>query len=289
MNAPTPEPGAGSGPSDLPARIVSAIALVLIAAYVTWAGGSVFAVAMMILSGLVFYEWTRITFLPTHARSVWISAALLLAGIVTLATASMFAAWTLVLAGAGALLALAASRLMPKLRWARAKWAAGGLVYAFACGTALITIRGDGTTPDTLADLAADPGLVLLSYLFLTVWATDICAYFVGRAVGGPKLMPKVSPKKTISGALGGLAGAFLVGLVFVALVDEYLWQIVFPLSLFLSAVSQAGDLFESWVKRRYDKKDSSRLIPGHGGFMDRIDGLVFAAVPLALFVGFAS
>ncbi len=114
------------------------------------------------------------------------------------------------------------------------------------------------------------------------MWATDIFAYFVGRAVGGPKLAPHISPGKTWSGAIGGTAAAVIAA----ALVGLWLPQsstLLGLLALALSVVSQAGDLFESWVKRRAGVKDSSHLIPGHGGVMDRVDGLVAAAVALYL------
>ena len=116
------------------------------------------------------------------------------------------------------------------------------------------------------------------------MWATDIAAYFAGRAIGGPKLMPRVSPNKTWSGAIGGTAGGVVGGVVVAAHVRRRAasprsraWRFV------LSVVSQAGDLLESAVKRRFDAKDASQLIPGHGGLMDRLDGFVAAAVAAAL------
>lgn len=137
--------------------------------------------------------------------------------------------------------------------------------------------------------LREDPaiGLVGPALLFAVVWSTDIAAYFTGRALGGPKLMPRVSPKKTWSGAIGGLLAATLAGLGTVALArsrggeglaEAPLWLVALG-SAVASIVSQAGDLLESALKRRYGVKDSGRTIPGHGGVMDRLDG--FAAVCL--------
>jgi len=109
------------------------------------------------------------------------------------------------------------------------------------------------------------------------VWATDIFAYFVGRAIGGPKLAPRISPGKTWSGAIGGAVAAIIAGTAVV-------WSFfsaddlrIPVLALVLSVCSQIGDLFESFIKRRFGVKDSSHLIPGHGGVMDRVDGLIFA------------
>jgi phosphatidate cytidylyltransferase len=115
------------------------------------------------------------------------------------------------------------------------------------------------------------------------VWATDICAYFVGRAVGGPKLAPSISPGKTQSGALGGTVGGVVAGLLLATGAGAGNLATLGLVALVLSVISQAGDLFESWVKRQHGAKDSSTLIPGHGGVMDRVDGLVAAA--LALYV----
>jgi len=128
-------------------------------------------------------------------------------------------------------------------------------------------------------------GFTALMFVLLVVWATDIGGYFAGRSIGGPKLWPRVSPKKTWSGALGGFAASLLVAAAFAAC---GLGKIV-PLllvSAVLSVVSACGDLFESAVKRRFDVKDSSHLIPGHGGLLDRLDGFV-AAILVAWIIGF--
>jgi len=113
------------------------------------------------------------------------------------------------------------------------------------------------------------------------VWATDIFAYFVGRAIGGPKLAPSISPGKTQSGALGGAIGGVIAGLLLAAAAGAGHLGMLSVVALALSVISQAGDLFESWVKRRHGAKDSGTLIPGHGGVMDRVDGLVAAAFAL--------
>jgi phosphatidate cytidylyltransferase len=147
-------------------------------------------------------------------------------------------------------------------------WGAAGILYAGALLTAPIVLRRDPQL-----------GLVAILFIFAVVWATDIAGYFAGRAIGGPKLAPKISPNKTWSGAVGGAIGAMLAGLCvakFFALEDFFEIAIV---ALVLSAVSQVGDLFESAVKRRFGAKDAGNLIPGHGGFMDRLDGFIAAAV----------
>jgi phosphatidate cytidylyltransferase len=122
-------------------------------------------------------------------------------------------------------------------------------------------------------------------FLFAIVWSTDIAAYFVGRLVGGPRLLPRVSPKKTWSGALGGLAAAVLAAIVLAKLAGLAAPFTLAVVAAFLSSLAQAGDLFESLLKRKFGAKDSSHLIPGHGGLMDRLDGFVFAAA-LAAVIG---
>ena len=127
-------------------------------------------------------------------------------------------------------------------------------------------------------------------WLIFVVWATDIGGYILGKSIGGPKLVPKISPKKTWAGLLGGMAFSALVTYVFVLTMNHYydsqLNMVYFVLSsVLLAVISQAGDIFESSIKRRMNLKDSSQLIPGHGGIFDRVDGLLFASVVLAIYI----
>ena len=117
------------------------------------------------------------------------------------------------------------------------------------------------------------------------MWATDIAAYFAGRAVGGPKLWPAVSPKKTWSGAIGGTLGGVAAGLLVAKLFGLAVSPMLVLVAIGLSVVAQAGDLLESAVKRHFGAKDASQLIPGHGGLMDRLDGFLTAAAA-AVMVG---
>ncbi len=157
----------------------------------------------------------------------------------------------------------------------RTKWLVAGVVYAGAAAFCPMVLRAD-----------PDFGLVAIFFLFAVVWMTDIAAYFVGRIFGGPKLWPAVSPNKTWSGALGGLAGAVLAAFV-VASFAALSHRAAIVLAALLSVASQAGDLFKSHLKRRFGAKDASHIIPGHGGVMDRLDGFIFAAT-LATLIGLA-
>lgn len=129
----------------------------------------------------------------------------------------------------------------------------------------------------------------LILWLLAVVWATDIFAYVVGSNVGGPRLAPAISPNKTWSGLLGGVAAAGLAAALLVSLVSELrvLWTpwAAAVAGVMLGAVAQAGDLLESRLKRRFGAKDSSRLIPGHGGLLDRIDGILAASIVLGLWL----
>ena len=123
-----------------------------------------------------------------------------------------------------------------------------------------------------------------MCFLFAVVWSTDIGAYIFGRVIGGPKLAPRISPNKTWSGLLGGMfLAAFLGYDIALAFGAKQAW-VALPLAVGLAAVAQLGDLYKSHFKRRAGVKDSGTMIPGHGGVLDRIDGLVFAAVALAVF-----
>lgn len=150
-------------------------------------------------------------------------------------------------------------------------WLVLGLPYVGGSGLALIYLR-----------VVPDEGMKLTFYLLMTVWATDIGAFLAGRLIGGPRLCPKISPKKTWAGLIGGMALSALIGYGAGQVLGATQPWFAAKLALALAVVAQMGDLFESWVKRRAGAKDSGTLIPGHGGVLDRIDGLMFAAVFLA-------
>ena len=146
-----------------------------------------------------------------------------------------------------------------------------GVAYVLLAGVALLWLRADPVA-----------GRADVLFLLLVVWAGDISAYLVGRWIGGPRLAPRISPGKTWSGSFGGLLAAIAVGVLTAHLTSEGLtiWRSALVAAL-LGVVAQAGDLLESYVKRRLQVKDSSHLIPGHGGLFDRLDG-VLAAAPMA-------
>ena len=156
----------------------------------------------------------------------------------------------------------------------RPGWIALGALYAIAALVGSLLLRHD-----------PQYGFVALLLVLAVVWASDIGGYFAGKSIGGPKLAPRISPNKTWSGAIGGFGLSLLVAAGF-AMAGQGMLLPLLLVAAALSVTSQAGDLFESAVKRRFGVKDSSQIIPGHGGLLDRLDGFV-AAIALAALVGF--
>jgi phosphatidate cytidylyltransferase len=258
-----PEGQMRSGLSNLQLRVISAIVMVAATLALTFLGGVWFRLLAAAMAAAMFYEWAAMARTPANAGLHLAAGGLLALALLALA-AGATAQVTLMLAGAGVAITLAAGAWL-----GHGRSAAAGLAYAGLSGISLAYLRGD--------DLS---GLSAILFLFAVVWTTDILAYFVGRAIGGPKLAPSISPGKTWSGAAGGAMGGLAAGLVAAAALGQPL-AILAAVALLLSVVSQIGDLFESAVKRRHGAKDSGSLIPGHGGVMDRVDGLVAAAFAL--------
>jgi phosphatidate cytidylyltransferase len=250
--------------SNLQLRIVSAIVLVAAVMVPTWFGGLAFRILAAAIAGAMFYEWATIARIRANTAHCVLLAALLAIVLVAI-VARIDVTITLLLVAAAVVMAAVAGTLLDH-GWSGTV----GLAYAVASGLSLAAVRGD--------DLS---GLAAILFLFAVVWATDILAYFTGRALGGPKLAPSISPGKTWSGAIGGAVGGVAAGLAMAASLAQPVGYGLVIVALVLSIVAQIGDLFESGAKRRFGVKDSSNIIPGHGGVMDRVDGLVAAAFAL--------
>ncbi len=250
----------GKQPSELSLRIVFGVLLAGMAFAAAWIGGQVFAGFTAILAALVFFEFQRLC-----AHQVLASVRLLAGSAVLVSLAAWFVAptWTIVIGG----LAVAVVGIWEWLL-GRSSWIALGVVYTVAPFVALNTLRGDSAA-----------GFLVLLVLFACVWGADTVAYATGRTLGGPKLAPKLSPAKTWSGFVGGLAGAVAIAGLVAWLAGYRANGAFFALALVLALSSQVGDLLESALKRRFGAKDSGNLIPGHGGVLDRLDGLILAAV----------
>jgi phosphatidate cytidylyltransferase len=246
--------------NNLTLRIASAAVLAPLALATAYFGGWAFVLFWSAAALAVLWEWMELVAGKAH-RPLFISCAgaVVAAGLLVWLDRPISA---LLMLGLGALAAAIFSSS------ARRLWVTFGIGYAGALLLAPILLRHD-----------AAYGFAVIALLFAIVWTTDVCGYFAGRALGGPKLMPVVSPKKTWSGAIVGTAGAMIVGLLVVSLFGSFNTVAILAITFVLSVLAQFGDLFESWVKRQFGAKDSSRLIPGHGGVMDRLDGFWAAAV----------
>jgi phosphatidate cytidylyltransferase len=260
-----PSGAIGASRRELALRVASALLLAPLALAAAYVGGSPFAVFWGLAALGIFWEWTWLVVPAGRVSMLVIGTAALLVSL-GLGGYGRWTAALIVLAAATA--AIAAMAPIHRV------WAAAGVPYAGAIGIAPVVLRSD-----------AEQGLPAVMLVFAIVWATDSAAYFVGRWIGGPKLLARVSPGKTWSGAVGGLLAAVLAALVVAGIVGLPGLLALAGIAAALSAFAQAGDLFESLLKRRFGAKDSSRLIPGHGGLMDRLDGFV-AAATVAVLIG---
>ena len=268
--APLPHPGlkpAGGGFADLGLRAASALVLVAASVAALWFGGAAFGLFWLVAALAAHWEWTDLIGGPLPwSRRIVGALGLVLALVLQSLRQYEFALLALTLAAAfNSWAAGAGFRSL----------AAAGMVYTGGLLLAVTALR----QPPFF-------GICAIGWLFAVVWGTDVFAYFGGRFIGGKKLAPSISPGKTWSGFLVGVGCGAILGAATAAL-----WPNVhapfFPvlaLGLAAGAIAQVGDLFESWLKRRANVKDSSRLIPGHGGVMDRLDGFIFAAIFAALF-----
>ena len=239
--------------SDLAPRVASGVAMAVVAGVDIWIGGLVFRITVICICGLMLWEAARM-FGAEQPAAIRISV--LGAAAFTLAT---FTPFILVVP------LLLATALVGSGQVARER----GLFTPFA---AWILVAGF-----SVWSLREQAGLVWISWLVLVVIVSDIAGYFAGRMMGGPKFWPRISPKKTWSGTVAGWIGAALIGLFFAGPTQAGLALI--PVSMLVAFAGQMGDILESFMKRRLGVKDSSNLIPGHGGVLDRLDALLGAAM----------
>jgi phosphatidate cytidylyltransferase len=258
---------AGATPvsSNLVMRVIAALVLVPIAVAIAYAGGAIWVCIVSLMAIGLYLEWLMVIG-AGRLRGLFACGAIAYA----LVGLCLVLGWAMPLVLV-VILGLAGIAVIPQ---PQRGWAAVGFAYIVAAQVASVLIRVDPVE-----------GFSALMFVFIVVWVTDIGGYFAGRGIGGPKLWPSVSPKKTWAGAFGGFVASLIVAAGFAA---AGVGKTVPLLSVgaVLSVVSQFGDLFESAVKRRFGVKDSSHLIPGHGGLLDRMDGFL-AAILVASIFGF--
>jgi phosphatidate cytidylyltransferase len=264
MNEPAQPSGAKWG--DLGVRTLSAAVLIPAVMLDVWVGGIWFHLFAALIGILMAQEWVAIV----HRQSQ-VQFALHVAGALCGALLPLDIGLTGAL-GAIVLLAALSIALAARAEPGGSVWRSLGVLYVSIPPVALVVLRND-----------AEYGIAAIVFVMLTVWAADTLAYFSGRMIGGPKLAPRLSPKKTWAGLGGAMAGSAI------AAIGTGVWlglSQVWPLALLaaaLAVVEQGGDLFKSAMKRHYGVKDSGNLIPGHGGVIDRVDGLVAVAAAAAL------
>ena len=258
-----PAAAAEQGSRNLLMRVGAALALAPVAVAIAYAGGWLWTAPVTLAAIGLYVEWLTIIGAARETRVVASGAVALAISGFCLGIGRIDASLLALVAGLTAVAVLSPQRRI---------WAVTGFCYAAAAQLASVLVRLDQAN-----------GFVALIMILLVVWVTDIGGYFAGRGIGGPKLWPRVSPKKTWAGAIGGFAASLVVAGGFVALGLGKTGPLLL-LGAALSVVSQLGDLFESAVKRRFGVKDSSHIIPGHGGLLDRLDGFVAAIVMAAIF-----
>ena len=264
----------GRGPSEtrthnLIVRVASAAVLAPIVLAIAYVGGWIFLILCGLAAAGIFWEWTHLMAGRAELRLLAPGWAGLLAALVLVGLGYPAAAAAVI--ALGALVTGAVTLAGPAGQGIGVLWATGGVIYA-----------GIGFLSPALLRTNGKLGFEAFLFVALIVWMTDILAYFVGRGVGGPRLWPRVSPNKTWSGAIGGLVGGVAAGIVVAYASGIGRLASLGVIALALSLLAQAGDLFESAVKRRFGAKDTGRIIPGHGGLMDRLDGFLFAAAAAA-------
>jgi phosphatidate cytidylyltransferase len=250
---------------NLSTRIIAAAVLIPLAIAIAYTGGWLWTALVTLAAVGLYIEWLMVVDAAAEKRVLATGVAALTVAGFSLAIGRIDAALVALAIGL-----VAVALMTPERR----NWAAAGFLYAGVAEVASVLLRLDPVK-----------GFVALIFVLLIVWVTDSGGYFAGRGIGGPKLWPRISPKKTWAGAIGGFVACLAVASIF-AVLDFGKAGPLLMISGVLSVVSQLGDLFESAVKRRFGVKDSSQIIPGHGGLLDRLDGFV-AAVAMAALFGF--
>ncbi len=250
-------------------RTGSALVLATIAGLLTYAGLWPFTFMVAVGSAILAWDWGRLVRQAKLDAGFFIHAA---SAIVTCIVAATGAGWTafLVLGSGTCAAALATHKLHTRA------WSAFGVLYLGLPGLLLVLFRSDQAY-----------GIAAIFFLFLVVWSADTAAYFTGRALGGPKLAPSISPGKTWSGFSGGLALPTMLSYGYALWLGGTSAVILALAGAALALSSQIGDLVESSIKRTFHVKDAGQLLPGHGGLFDRVDGLIGAALAAGVIVYF--
>ncbi len=245
-------------------RIISAAVLAPLILLDIYVGGLWFDLLMVLAAALMGWEWARMCGEGRLGPGGFVAIAALIGVPTAFALGASQHALVELLLGA-----LLTGGVTAFTRPKQVFWLVPGMLYIGLASLALLWLRN-----------VPEEGRDLVFWLLAVVWATDIGAYFAGRGIGGPKLAPAISPNKTWAGLIGGMLAAGLIGVLAAGLLGREAMLLVVG-GMVLAVIAQGGDLLESWCKRRFGVKDSSHIIPGHGGILDRVDGLL-AVFPVA-------
>jgi phosphatidate cytidylyltransferase len=254
---------------DLSVRIASALVLIPFVLAITWVGSLWYGLLVAAMAVFMGIEWTK---LVHDSRPVQLGlhvGAAVVAALLPYFAGSLPTIWCISLLWAASI----GHRQLAYRQ--HTLWSLVGIPYIALSALSVVLLRNDPNF-----------GLIAVFWLLFVVWGADTLAYFAGRTIGGPKLLPSISPRKTWAGLAGAIAGGSVCSAAFALAVglDDILWLLA--VGALMASVEQAGDFFESALKRKVGVKDSSALIPGHGGMLDRVDGLVAAGMVAALIGG---
>lgn len=261
----------GPKKNNLLVRVISALVMLPIAIYIIIGGGIAFFILVSVLSVLILSEWNGICENKPISALFFIQALCALLLLFQVSSGSPYVA----LSFSSSLVSVVAVAYLTK---SKITWGVLGFLYAVIPSLSFLLINQNVG------------GLVVL-WMMIVIWSMDTGAYFAGKNIGGPKMSPKISPNKTWSGLIGGTLTAMIFGYYFVQFMDiegVVIFEdatILLLLSGFFAILSQIGDLAESAVKRKFDVKDSGSIIPGHGGIMDRVDGILFVAPAILIVI----
>ncbi|MEG8099063.1 phosphatidate cytidylyltransferase [Candidatus Liberibacter brunswickensis] len=251
---------------ELRLRIITGFTIACGFILISLIGGMWFRLLAIVMGLCIYYEWTNITgsislsFYEKNLRffSFFIICFMIFMGFLKISFFLLmlysFIDWVI------------------SIRKNRIFWHSLGIIYSVLPSISLTYLRGDNAK-----------GLFIVLFILSVVWATDVFAYFIGRFIGGPKISSKISPSKTWSGSIGGVISSVSVGMVVFSIFYPNCFQLSLILSMMISISCQLGDLFESYVKRCFGVKHSGWFLPGHGGVMDRFDGLIFSCLLMSV------
>lgn len=254
-------------PTEITVRIISALVLIAVSLTMTLTSLETFGLMIALFTIAIAWEWGRLVREQGGDLAFALHAATMVVASWSAVIGCPACAIYAILAGTIAVFLI---RIIKENR-SQAWWSAAGVYYNGFPAVGLIWFRSD-----------PDFGVLAVLYIFIIVWTMDSAAFLFGRWIGGPKLAPKISPKKTWAGFIGGILSVAAATIIFGLATGIFSIGLV-ALAMMLAIIAQVGDLGESAIKRTFDRKDSGTLIPGHGGVMDRLDGLIFAATAAAI------